>query len=88
MTSANCVLIPDQLFNDEAFATLPAATRIYLIELYREFGDCERFSLSGGSPKLRNLIKAGLIVASGMDAGSRPRRTLFKFKHSSAAAYD
>jgi hypothetical protein len=88
MTSANYVLIPDQLFDDGAFSALPAATRIYLIELYREYGDCERFSLSGGSPKLRNLIKSGLIAILGKVVIERQRQTLFLFKHSSAAAYE
>ena len=92
------IAIPCAVFMDRGYGALGAGDKGRLLELYREFGDCQSFTIDFKQDRaqslyqlVRTLIAAGLIEAENIRAeasarGKPPR--IFRFKYRADMAYE
>lgn len=67
------IAIPAEVMNSKEYEQLTLADKYFLIELYRIFGDCERFTIDAEKPleyrqppKVNLCKKIGKLLASGL----------------------
>ena len=90
----NIIPIPEALFDDRDYQAMTPAAKLFLIDLYRQYGDCDRFALEpvrGWWRKLRDLTQAGLIVVDSLfqpDSQRGRQSRVFRFRYSVVTAYE
>lgn len=88
--TTNYIAIPVAAIEAPAYQTLSRAERFFLLELYIQFSDCQRFTLNfeGNAnramlPRIKRLIDCGLLIVDESIKVSRNKFTrVFKFAHS------
>lgn len=90
------IAIPAALFDEPEYRTAAPAVKVFLISLYAEFSDCERFTIEiplgiGGNmiyKNVRGLVDSGLIKVVDLQSreGKKPQR-IFAFAYPSEQAY-
>lgn len=91
------IALPDQLFSDPEYKNLRNGHRLFLLDLYVMFNDCERFTIDMSRPtdykqpysptlcrRINALLKSGLLeIAGKQQTGPGRYLRIFSFKHAS-----
>lgn len=89
------VIIPSALFADGVFNDLPTSDKMFLVDLYVRYGDCDIFTIDLSNPscygqtftnvmcrRVKKLVDSGLLVVAGKVQNTTLRLVrLFEFKY-------